>query len=285
MTIVEQAPAKLNLFLHVVGRRPDGYHLLETLFVFVSVGDELIVEPGEGLQLSIEGPYAGRLAAEPDNLVLRAGKALAQAAGLDRARARISLRKNLPIAAGLGGGSADAAAALRALNRLWALDWTLAQLADVAAELGADVPACVHSRPAIGRGTGTELEFVELAGEAFVVLVNPGVPLSTAEVFRQLHCSDQPLRPELGGSMPKVPSVEWAAAQTNDLQAAARACCPPMAQMADELKSLPGAMMIRMAGSGPTWFAVFPSRAAAEASAAELRCRYPQWWIAEAQIA
>lgn len=284
---VEPALAKLNLFLHVTGRREDGYHLLETLFAFTSVGDELTVAAAEDLSLAIEGPYAGALAgdAENENLVLRAAPALADAAGLKNAGARLILRKNLPVAAGLGGGSADAAAALRALNRLWGLDWPLARLAEIGSRLGADIPACVYSQPCFGRGIGTDLTLTELAAPLPAVLVNPGVPLATPDVFRRFAAAGQGFSRRLEAQgIPSAASVEWVAGLANDLEGAARACLPLLDAVQGALAGQAGARLVRMAGSGPTWFALFDTVEQAGQAATALRRNQPGWWVVETMV-
>lgn len=285
-SLVEPAPAKLNLFLHVVGRRADGYHLLETLFAFTQAGDELSVDAASGLSLAIEGPYAGVLAGEAeDNLVLRAARALAQAAGCPDAGARMVLRKNLPVAAGLGGGSADAAAALRALNRLWGLNWPLERLAEIGGSLGADIPACVYSRPTWGRGIGTELIPTRLATPMPVVLVNPGVPLATPDVFRRHAAMGSGFSAALDeAAVPDAPTLDWAATLDNDLEDAAQACLPMLADVRAALAAQAGTRLVRMAGSGPTWFALFDDHAQAARAGALLRRSQPGWWVAETTV-
>lgn len=278
---VEPAPAKLNLFLHIVGRRPDGYHLLETLFVFTEAGDEVTAAAADTLSLTIEGPFADALAGEAqDNLVLRAARALAQAAGLQNAGAHLVLRKNLPVAAGMGGGSADAAAALRALNRLWGLNWPLDRLAEIGGRLGADIPACVYSQPQWGSGIGTELEPAQLEAALPVVLVNPGVPLATPDVFRTFAARGQAFSVALDpATRPARPSLAWIGGLANDLEAPARACLPLLDDVRDGLSRLEGVQMVRMAGSGPTWFALFRSREQGDRAAQVLRQRRPGWWV------
>ncbi|HEY4545713.1 MAG TPA: 4-(cytidine 5'-diphospho)-2-C-methyl-D-erythritol kinase [Pedomonas sp.] len=283
--LVEPAPAKLNLFLHVIGRREDGYHLLETLFVFTEAGDELTVSAADSLSLAIEGPYAGVLAGEQDNLILRAARALADAAGLQNAGARLVLQKNLPVAAGLGGGSADAAATLRALNQLWRLNRSLEQLAEIGAGLGADIPACVYSKPMWGHGIGTELIPTRLTEALPVILVNPGLPLATPDVFRtyaELGREFSAELPEQDSSL--QPSLAWAAGLANDLETAARLCLPLLEDVRDALLEQEGVRLVRMAGSGPTWFAVFDNQAQASLAAERLRRCRPDWWVAETTV-
>ena len=176
----EFAPAKINLHLHVVGRRQDGYHLLDSLVVFAGVGDWLEVSPAADLSLTLAGPFAAGLAAEPDNLVLRAARGLAELAGI-RPSGALRLEKNLPVASGIGGGSADAAAALRLLCRFWAISPDLTRLAQ---SLGADVPVCLLGRPALMSGTGEVLAPAPPVPDAGLVLVNPGIAVATPAVFR-----------------------------------------------------------------------------------------------------
>jgi 4-diphosphocytidyl-2-C-methyl-D-erythritol kinase len=211
----EFAYAKINLALHVREREADGYHRIETLFAFAEVGDLLRVGQGEGIGLSIEGPFASALGEDEDNLVLRAARALAGACGI-REGASLLLEKRLPVAAGLGGGSADAAAALRALNAFWGIGLGKAELGEIGRTLGADVPACILSRTAIGTGRGNLLERTEPAGLKGmpILLLNPGVALSTASVFGRWPGKD-------GGPLPE----DWRAGR-NDLQAPAEALAP-----------------------------------------------------------
>lgn len=275
MRLGERAPAKINLALHVRGRRPDGYHSIQTLFAFCEVGDELTGEAGEELQLRLQGPFAAGLAGEGRNLVLEAASALARAAGL-AAGARLTLTKNLPVASGLGGGSADAAAALRLLNRLWGLNWPLEKLADIGGSVGADVPACVFSRMMRGEGVGEVLRPVA-AVQAPVLLVNPGMAISTAEVFRAWDGVD-------GGALGDGDPMTAAIAGRNDLEAVAKALEPAVATTLSAMKSMPGAILTRMSGSGATCFTVFKADRDRDAAAAALAASHPGWWIAATRL-
>jgi 4-diphosphocytidyl-2-C-methyl-D-erythritol kinase len=227
----ETAYAKINLSLKVLGREADGYHRLDTLFAFCEDGDRLSVGEGEGLSLRFTGPFAQHLSAGGDNLVLRAARAL----GGER-EAALLLDKRLPVASGIGGGSADAAATLRLLNRWWQLNLSEAQLIEVARELGADVPACLHSRTVRGRGRGDELDPAEGPSGAPVLLVNPGVAVSTAEVFRRW---------------------KGAEADGNDLEPPALEIAPVIAEVLALLRRQQGVTMAGMSGSGATCFALF----------------------------
>jgi 4-diphosphocytidyl-2-C-methyl-D-erythritol kinase len=273
--LTEAAPAKVNLFLHVLGRRPDGYHLLDSLVVFADVGDELCAEPAEALSLTIEGPFAWALAAEPDNLVLRAARALAAEFGVT-AGGRLVLAKHLPVASGIGGGSADAAAALRLLCRLWHIEPDPGVLARLAGGLGADVPVCLAGRASRMAGVGERLEPAPRLPACGIVLVNPGVALATAEVFRAR-----------GGawSAPAELPASWRDAaemasdlkrQRNDLQPAAIALRPVIGEVLSVLEAAPGCLLARMSGSGATCFGLFGDAAEARRTASGLQ--RPGWW-------
>jgi len=276
----EFAPAKVNLYLHLRGRRADGYHLLDSLAVFPAVGDSLRAAPAPGLSLDIEGPFAPALAAEPDNLVLRAARALAAAHGI-APDAALVLRKHLPVASGIGGGSADAAAALRLLARLWRV--TVPD--DLAPGLGADVPVCLTApQPRLMAGIGERLAVPPPLPGFWMVLANPGVAVPTGAVFAAVERRDNPPGPGLPadgiGSFPALSG--WLAARRNDLEAAAATVCPAIATV---LAALSDAALARMSGSGATCFALHPDQAAAEAQATRLRATEPDWWIAAAPVA
>ena len=267
MMLTEIAYAKINLALHVRARRADGYHELETLFAFLDDGDRLTVAPAQGFSLSISGPFAAGLSAGEDNLVLRAARLLAVRNGVI-AGAAFTLEKRLPVASGIGGGSADAAAALRLAARLWGLGPGSVQPADIALELGADVPACVLSRTCFGTGVGENLERIDaddLKGQP-MLLVNPGVSCLTGPAFRGWDGLD---RGPLAAS-------EWRTAR-NDLQAPAISLCPPIAEV---LAALLGTSprLSRMSGSGATCFALFDTPPERKKAAAAIAAVHPEWW-------
>ena len=260
----ETAYAKINLALHVRRRREDGYHELETLFAFVKAGDVLTAKPSPQDDVRVVGEFAGGLDNPLDNLVAKALSALPRADGL-----AITLEKNLPVAAGLGGGSADAGAIFRLVRDRHGLpqDW-----AARAARLGADVPACVESRTCIGRGTGTELEPLvddSLAG-IFCLLVNPRVPLSTGPVFANWDGTDR-------GPLPAGTARETALAGRNDLEAPAISLCPAIAGVLVALAET-DPLLHRMSGSGATCFALYESAQACEDASAQIAATYPGWW-------
>lgn len=280
----EHAPAKVNLDLLVTGRRADGYHLLDSLVVFATPGDRLILEPAAALSLEVQGPFARALEDAGDNLVLRAARALADHAGQPPA-ARIVLEKNLPVAAGLGGGSADAAAALRALARFWRLGLPAPDLATLAERLGADVPVCLAGRPARMRGIGEQLTWQDHLPPLALLLVNPNRPLATAAVFAALGPLPAP-PPERGPPPADWPGlVAWLRARANHLEAPARRLLPVIDEVLGALAGQPGCALARMSGSGATCFGLFAEAAACARAAAALRAARPDWWIAAGRAA
>ena len=257
----ELAPAKLNLALHVRGELSDGRHVIETLFVFCTDGDRLSAEAAENITLAVTGPFAGELGELDDNLVLRAAHALADAAQA-RAGATLILDKKLPVASGIGGGSADAAATLRLLTSLWRIDPHHAEA--VAPTLGSDVPACLLSLPARGEDAGdrlTPIALPEISGTP-VLLVNPRVPLPTADVFAGWDGVD------------RGPLGDWREGR-NDLEAAAIALAPQIEAVLSWLGTRPGANLVRMSGSGATCFALFDSEEARDEAAQHVP---REWW-------
>lgn len=276
----ERAPAKLNLDLLVTGRRADGHHELDSLVVFADLADELAVTPADTLSLVVEGPFAAGLPPVGENIVLRAARRLADAASVTDG-ARIRLTKRLPVTAGIGGGSADAAAALRALRRLWRLDLDDRALQAIGLGLGADVPVCLGSRPARMRGIGERLDPLPSLPALPLVLVNPRQPLGTVEVFRALRLERFSARRDAPGGLAGVPAlVGHLARSRNELEPPARALLPVIEEMLDLLRDDPGCRLARMSGSGPTCFGLFDDAAAAAASAARLAAARPGWWVA-----
>lgn len=257
----ETAYAKLNLALHVRERMADGYHRIETLFVFCEDGDQLSAELADEVSLEMAGPFAGELRSD-GNLVSRAAAILRDANGTN-AGAKLRLTKNLPVASGIGGGSADAAAALRLLNRLWQLYWPAVRLEGLARQLGADVPSCIQSLPVRGEGRGDRLEPVELGlSETPVLLVNPRASLSTVEVFARWDGVDH------------GPLANWRDGR-NDLQEVAAQLVPQIHAVLAWLSAQPGIECARMSGSGATCFALFESEEQRD-RAAEAVPR--EWW-------
>ena len=276
--VEEHAPAKVNLDLLITGRRADGYHELDSLVVFTSPADRLVLHPAPDLSLEMGGPFAAALGGA-DNLVLRAAQVLAAHAG--RApQARIVLEKNLPVAAGLGGGSADAAATLRGLDRLWRLGLGTAALAPLAERLGADVPVCLAARPARMRGIGERLEPVPDLPALALLLVNPRRPLATAAVFAAL--GPLPAAPPERGPPPGAWSafLDWLRVRPNHLEGPARRLLPAIDEVLAALARQPGCALARMSGSGATCFGLFTNAAACAQAEAALRQARPDWWIA-----
>ena len=280
MAVTAFAPAKVNLYLHLTGRRDDGYHLLDSLVALVDIGDRVSAEPAASLSLTVDGPEAADLAAVGDeNLVLRAARLLANRAGIS-AGAALHLEKHLPVAAGIGGGSSDAAAALLALKRLWHISLEDEALWALGARLGADIPACLYRRAVWVGGIGERLEPAGPLPEAGTLLVNPRRALPTAAVFAAR-------RGPFGhvGRFAPMPSTASALARAlvpcrNDLTEAAIGLVPEIGVVLARLGRLPGCLLARMSGSGATCFALFANRTAAEAARAVVAAAEPWWWCA-----
>ena len=287
--IVERAPAKINLALHVRRRRPDGYHDLETLFAFARDGDTVSLEPADQWSLSLTGPFAGALCSSAeagassrrtapfapgeafalaDNLIEKAANAFTRAFP-DTPPQAITLDKHLPIASGIGGGSADAAATLRAMAKIADIALDDPRLAAIARPLGADVPACLLGRTSVGTGAGEELAVIEGRPGMPLLLVNPGVAVSTAAVFRAWDGVDR-------GALPGGDLIERAREGRNDLAAPARLLAPAIGEVEKLLAAAPGAVMSRMSGSGATCFALFETDADRDDAARRAEGR--DWW-------
>jgi 4-diphosphocytidyl-2-C-methyl-D-erythritol kinase len=275
MAVTDFAPAKVNLTLHVTGQRADGYHLLDSLVVFAGVGDSVTVATAPALSLAITGPMGAMLPVTDDNLVLRAARAMG-------ATTQITLHKVLPVSSGIGGGSADAAACLRALARLTgqALPGP-----DKVLALGADVPVCLAGTPSRMTGIGEALGPVPPLPAAWLVLVNPGVAVSTPAIFRALARRDNaPMPPSLPRLKTTADLAAFVAMQRNDLEAPAIALQPMIAQVKTALTAQPGCLMARMSGSGATCFGLFADPLSANAAARALQATHPGWWVADAPM-
>ncbi len=278
--LTARARAKLNLFLHVGTRRADGFHGLASWAAFAEFGDDLAAAPADAVTLDIDGPFAAALPPSTDNIVLAAAAALGQGRG-----AAIRLTKRLPVASGIGGGSADAAAALHLLNELWGLQTPPSDLFHLAAELGSDVPVCVYNRSALMTGRGELLAPGPDLPPLPVVLANPGVAVSTAAVFAQLSQRS-------GAVLARMPEAvtdpEHLAAilkpTRNDLEAPARQIAPQIGAALAALRDQPGILMARMSGSGATCFGLAADDAAASAAALALKRARPDWWVAATRL-
>ena len=280
MALTAFAPAKVNLYLHLIGRRPDGYHLLDSLIAFPDIGDRITAESAPTLSLEITGPEAaGLVHSGQDNLVLRAAGLLADHTGTARGAALV-LEKNLPVAAGIGGGSSDAAATLRLLAALWQLTIGEEALAGLGARLGADLPVCLYGRAAWVGGIGARIEPAPDLPEAGILLANPRRELPTAAVFAAR--TGPFYQAERFAPMPSDAAglARALMARRNDLTEAAIGLVPEIGAVLARLARLPGALLARMSGSGATCFALFRDRGAAHQAHAALAAAEPQWWCA-----
>lgn len=285
MTDAGFAPAKVNLYLHVGAPAPDGYHPLSSLVVFADAGDRVTLGPADAPVFAVEGPFASALAGEGDNLVLKAVEAFGRAFGRPVPPLAIRLDKRLPIAAGLGGGSSDGAAALRLLARLFGERPDDARLVDAAEALGADGPMCLRARPVVAEGRGERLSPAPRLPDLHAVLVNPGVPSPTGAVYRAY---DEAPRAE-GAARPPLPvgfeTVEevaaWLATTRNDLEPPAVRLNPEIGDALDRLRSEPEALFVRMSGSGATVFALCRDAMDARTLAERVSGERPAWWVRE----
>lgn len=274
------APAKVNLALHVTGRRPDGYHTIESLAVFTRFGDRIEAHRADEDRFSVSGRFAGLVPADETNLILRARNALRQHVGPENAPAvAISLEKNLPVASGIGGGSSDAAAALRALVSSWDLDIDEAQLARIGLSLGADLPMCLKAQPLLAYGAGERISTVSKFPALGLVLVNPGVAVATPDVFGALVRRDNEALPPLPKTIDFHSLRSWLEATRNDLEGAAETIAPLIGKARAALLQADAAFA-RMSGSGATCFGLFETGNVAKRAAASIRSRHPDWFVA-----
>ncbi len=276
--LVELAPAKINLALHVVGQRADGYHLLESIVAFADIGDRLTFSPSREDRFTVSGPFCEALTADPgDNLVIRARNGLRSriaAAGGKASPVAIHLEKNLPVASGVGGGSADAAATLRGLLRFWQMERVADDIADLALSLGADVPMCFHGQAVLVRGIGEELSLLPDLPGLPLVLGNPLRGVSTPAVFSKLASKENPPIKDNG-------SRDWIdrlSSLRNDLEVPARALVSEISEISTMIADQ-GALLARMSGSGATCFGIFASREEAEQAAHKLGVQRPDWYF------
>ena len=279
------APAKLNLYLHVTGKRTDGYHLLDSLVAFIDVCDRVTIAPAEKLTFHADGPFAGAFSGEDPagNLVVRAARELAAVVGRN-ANVALSLTKNLPVASGIGGGSADAAACLKGLARLWGIDPVGEAVMAIAAKLGSDIPACVAGRACFMGGVGTELSSAPKLPAAGLLLVNPGIGLSTPAVYRARQGD---FTPAMRFDTPPNDARALAALladRRNDLTAPAVALVPEIATVLDAIAQSEGCLLSRMSGSGATCFGLFGDVAVATRAAEAVARHNPGWWIAPGRL-
>lgn len=273
----------MNLTLHVTGKRVDGYHLLDSLVVFAGVGDQLTAQPADTLSLSVDGMFSTGVPTDDRNLVIRAAKALAKARGV-KAGARIKLTKTLPHAAGIGGGSADAAAAIRLLSKMWDVP-PLSPYDPEVLQLGADVPVCLCApHPVRMQGIGDKLWRVPALPEAGLVLVNPRVEVPTGTVFGALRSPDNPVMDAVPEDLDLDGFATWLATQRNDLEQAASAVAPEIGTALTRLRAQPGVLAATMSGSGATCIGLTRDLGAARQAARVIQIAEMGWWVAPAQL-
>ncbi len=286
LVIRTQAPAKVNLTLQVLGRRANGYHDIRSVAMFADIGDMLEVHASDRLSLTVDGLFADAAGAGEGNLVLKAARLLQEATGRMYG-AQIHLTKHIPVGAGLGGGSADAAAVLQALNRLWDCGLSPEALAALAPQLGADVAMCLVARPLLAEGIGAHISLLpEGLPTLHAVLVHPCVPLLTAEVYQALVVPDRPTPPL---AMPTTPLaatdfIRWLATMENDLEVAARTVSPQVAELLAALAE-DAPPLVRMTGSGACCYALYLTAEEAEAKAIKIAARHPHWWVRATRLA
>jgi 4-diphosphocytidyl-2-C-methyl-D-erythritol kinase len=270
------APAKINLFLHITGRREDGYHTLQSLMVFVDVGDDLEFLSQENFEVAVKGPFADALIIPEDNLVYKAARLLSEEYKAPL-KGKITLTKNLPVASGMGGGSADAAAALRGLVKLWHLPEDAARLKKIALQLGADVPACLESKTVWAEGIGEKLTPVTHMPPFYFVLVNPLAPVATVEVFKKFHgrFSQSRLFPgERGMTAADLKT------RRNDLTEAALVIAPVIRDVLTAISETEECLLSRLSGSGATCFGLYSGAGEAQRAAEAIKSQNPAWWVA-----
>ncbi|MCG8492077.1 MAG: 4-(cytidine 5'-diphospho)-2-C-methyl-D-erythritol kinase [Sneathiellales bacterium] len=278
MTLTDLARPKVNLFLHVTGKRIDGYHLLESLAVFVEGGDRLTVQEGDALSLFETGPFAADTGCNSANLVMKAADLLRKECGISKG-ARLLLEKNLPVASGIGGGSADAAAALRLLNKHWSLNLPESDLADFGLRLGADVPVCIASQSTLMRGIGEKLETVRPLPDLAILLVNPGISVSTPSIFKALRIEEEtPSLQQFETARDQKAFIQALKNLRNDLEPPAIKLVPEISDLLDILKRCEKALLSRMSGSGATCFALFNSLKDAKEAEESVSALKPDWW-------
>lgn len=274
-TVEVFAPAKINLTLHVTGRRDDGYHMLDSLVMFADIGDRVTARRADETTLELVGPMAEGTPPGDDNLVLRAARMMG-------VTAHITLEKTLPVAAGIGGGSSDAAATLRALSSL-----TGKPIPDEILPLGADAPVCCAAPSGVARMSGVGEQVTPLPGlpELHAVLINPNIPVMTTEVFRRLAKRDNaPMPDPMPSGIEAAELIEWLKEQRNDLQEPAIACEPVIEQVFSTLAVTPGCMLTRMSGSGGTCFGIYADAETAASAAGRLQESHPGWWVVATRL-
>jgi 4-diphosphocytidyl-2-C-methyl-D-erythritol kinase len=277
--VARLAPAKINLALHVTGRRADGYHLLDSIAVFADIGDRVEILPADKMELSVEGPFAAHAPGDPSDLAWRAAEAFFQHTGLTR-RAAIRVEKNIPAGAGLGGGSADAAAVLLGLDALFGTNLPAEELRALGLKLGADVPMCLAGNALRAGGIGEDISPLENFPPLPMVLVWPGKPVSTAEVFKALVRRNNSPVTDAPPKKSVAETAGWLGHCRNDLEPPALKIAPEIGEVLAALRASQGCLLARMSGSGSACFGIFAATVDAREAATTLQAARPEWWVA-----
>ncbi|MDF2365808.1 4-(cytidine 5'-diphospho)-2-C-methyl-D-erythritol kinase [Sneathiella sp.] len=281
--ITTAARSKVNLFLHVTGKRDDGYHLLESLVVFPDWGDRITVKRSKDLTLEVTGHFAHSIGSTEENLVLKAAHLLKSESGAD-AGAHMILEKNLPVAAGIGGGSADAAATLKILNTLWNIDFSDERLSQLGLTLGADVPVCLYGRPAIMSGIGGQVSGLQKFPKFYILLVNSRISVATRDVFSRLKTQKEIFSPVDLNELTARQLFTDLTSMRNDLEAPALEIAPVIGSILSMIRKQKHCQLARMSGSGATCFGLFEEEEAAMAAARDIQAHRPEWWVKAAAV-
>ncbi len=277
------ARSKVNLFLHVTGKRADGYHLLESLVVFPDCGDRITVKKGKELTLEVIGRFSHLVGSTEENLAMKAAYLLRSESGTEEG-AHIILEKNLPVAAGIGGGSADAAATLKSLNILWNIGFSEVQLRQIGLALGADVPVCLYGKPAIMSGVGERISGLRKFPKFYILLVNSGISVATKNVFGRLEIAEKVSFPVDLNELTALELFTSLASMRNDLETPALEVAPVIGSVLSMIREQKHCQLARMSGSGATCFGLFEEAEAAQIAARDIQAHHPDWWVQAAAV-
>lgn len=282
MVITEKAYGKINLYLHITGKRNDGYHLLDTLMLPVNIYDKVKIKPANKFSISLSGQFSENIPLDENNIAAKAAKVMAKASGENKNydNIEINIKKNIPVGAGMAGGSANAAAVMRGLNILWDLNYSIDKLANIGIEIGADIPFCLHQKPAFVSGIGEIIEPIKYKTSLNIVLVNPLIEVSTPKVFQAgvKHWSGKCKKPQ-SDNPSSADFINFIKNQTNDLLDNALIQAPEINEVITTIEKQEGCIFSRMSGSGSTCFGVFKDKESAQNATIEIKKKSPKWWV------